>query len=77
MSLLGSLADAVLQTGGGAGLPHPAFISGALQEPSVVLDHDNASLYQSDLVFATAASGRTPLRGQSRPSTEVSSCYLM
>jgi hypothetical protein len=56
---------------GELGLSHLDFILGTLRELSFALCHGIASLCRSDLHVSTAASGRAPLRGQARPSTEV------
>jgi hypothetical protein len=57
LTLLGDLADQVVQAGG-PGLSRAAFISGALRERSVALCRGNASLCHSGAYVAKRAAGR-------------------
>jgi hypothetical protein len=69
LRLLGDLADQAVQAGRPS-LARAAFISGALRELSVALCQGNVSPCRSGAYVATRASGRTPMRGLARPSTE-------
>jgi hypothetical protein len=75
LTLLGDLADQAVPAGR-PGLSWAVFILGALWEVSVALFLVFASLCRSGAYVAPRASGRTPMRGLARPSTEeVEACF--